>query len=119
MENGMEQAATRYTKGATRPTDTPLLLPHPCLAARCLGTTRTMATDYGNSIGLILCVTSTIVAASIYALLDDVEFNSSDSVTSATFAGGYSLLTVTALSCIPLLIFLMVRYVSLRLYLRN
>eukprot|EP00956_Cyclotella_meneghiniana_P001776 scaffold1949_cov54-Cyclotella_meneghiniana.AAC.3 len=49
-----------------------------------------MATDYGNSIGLILCVTSTaIVAASIYALLDDVEFNSSDSVTSATFAGGY------------------------------
>lgn len=84
-------------------------------------------------VGVLLCAISTVLlAASAYVLLDNVPPNCSDvdatcsahstkeecSIT-PTFAGGNALTTLMPLSSIPLLIFLMVRYVALRLYLRN
>lgn len=82
--------------------------------------------------GVLLCTISAVVfVASIYVMINDIEFSSNkfdacsdddqcQNIT-PTFAGGYSyaLSTLVPLSSIPFLVFLMVRYVALRLYLRN
>jgi hypothetical protein len=81
-----------------------------------------------HATGVYLCIISTcFFGASIYVLLDYAQVSSSSTcsadikVVSPThsFAGGFALSTLLPLSSIPFLIFLMVRYVALRLYLTN
>jgi hypothetical protein len=80
--------------------------------------------------GVLLCTISAVVfVASIYVMINDIEFSSNkfdacsdddqcQNIT-RTFAGGYAISTLVSSSSIPFLVFLMVRYVALRLYLRN
>ena len=85
-----------------------------------------------TSTGMLLCAMSMVLfAASMYVLFDDPF--APDSIVSSyeadercskinpatSFAGRYSVTTLIPLSSIPFLVFLMIRYVSLRLYLRN
>ena len=90
-----------------------------------------MQPTHDHLIGVLLCITSTaFFAASTFVLLDDAPSigsifnrNCSDGKyecrITPSYAGGYALTTLLPLSSIPFLIFLMVRYVTLRLFLRN
>lgn len=107
----------------------PLLSPRlrPVFLLRLHTTHTAMKDSSDHATGVFLCIISTcFFGASIYVLLDDAQVGSSTlsatcskASSSLTFAGGYALSTLLPLTSIPLLIFLMVRYVALRLYLIN
>jgi hypothetical protein len=76
--------------------------------------------------GIALCSISTaLFVTSIYILFGDVRVvidatcSSKDGCNNTPTFAGYALTTLTPLSFVPLLIFMMVRYVALQLYLEN